>query len=122
MSDINRWLNSVGKKIFVDYYYNFKQINLDKNTFAQRLLEENPNATRISGQLTRISCAQRIFRNNLQIEALLLIIDSNRLSNATINKARAILEKESLGKEGDINERLSSERVHSRISCLENPK
>lgn len=34
MSDINRKINLIGKKVFVDYYYDFKNINMDKNRFA----------------------------------------------------------------------------------------
>ena len=30
MADLNRLLGSIGKKIFIDYYYDFKKPNLDK--------------------------------------------------------------------------------------------
>lgn len=66
MSDVVRLLNSVGKQIFVNYYYDFKDLNVDKNYLAQKLLKENPKATSIGGQTTRINCAHRIFANNLE--------------------------------------------------------
>lgn len=94
MIDVTRLLNSVGKKIFVDYYQDFKKKYIDKDELAQKLLYENPNAKKIGGQITRISCAQRIFANNLNLEALSIILSSNRLNNETLAKARRILNEE----------------------------
>lgn len=56
MMDYIRLVNSIGKKIFVNYYYEFKDKSIDKKQLAEKLLSENPNATKIGGQYTRISC------------------------------------------------------------------
>lgn len=44
------------------------------------LLEDNPNASKISGQLIRISSAITIFKNGWEEEALREIIASKHLS------------------------------------------
>lgn len=94
MGDVVRLLNSVGKQVFVDYYYDLKDLEADKKALAQKLLEQNPKATSIGGQLTRINCAHRIFANNLEKEALEIILNSNRLDENIIKKARDIISKE----------------------------
>lgn len=94
MKDVSRLLESVGKKIFIDYYNYFKNINVDKRELAEKLLLENPNANTIGGQVTRVNCARRIFENNLEIEALNIIIKSRRLDEDTINKAENLLRTE----------------------------
>jgi hypothetical protein len=50
-------------------------------------------AVSIVGQVTRVSCAVRIFEDNLQIEALENIINS-RIDGLTIKKAKDILKLE----------------------------
>lgn len=94
MENVNRMLNSVGKKIFVDHYYEFKDLNISKDLLAKKLLEENPNARKLSGQFIRISFARKIFANNLQKEALEIILNSNRLDEKTIKKAEEIIKRE----------------------------
>jgi len=92
--DTLRLLNSIGKEIFINYFYDFKNCK-DKSALAQKLLEENSKATKIGGQLTRISCAVRIINNkNALTEALDIVINSNRLSNEIIHKAHNIKIKE----------------------------
>ena len=88
MIDVVRLLNSIGKKIFINYYKDFKNVS-DKKALAIKLLRENPNASTLTGQITRISCAVRIFDNQLQIEALNIIINA-RLDDATITKAKKL--------------------------------
>lgn len=92
MADVVRLLNSVGKKIFVEYYDDFKNVT-DKNALAQKLLQENTNASSIGGQMTRINCAVRIFDNNLQLEALDIVLNA-RVDDKTIAKARKLRELE----------------------------
>ena len=38
LDDVVRLLNSVGKRIFIEYYYDFKNVT-DKNALAQKLLQ-----------------------------------------------------------------------------------
>ncbi|MCL2603547.1 MAG: hypothetical protein FWD90_03630 [Defluviitaleaceae bacterium] len=92
--DTERLLNSVGKEIFINYFYDFKNCS-DKNSLAQILLNENPKATKLGGQITRISCATRIINDKNALEqALEMIINSKRLSVLVITKARDIRLKE----------------------------
>ncbi|MFK4439690.1 hypothetical protein [Paenibacillus sp. RC21] len=93
MADLSRLLESIGKKIFIDYYYEFNKPNLDKKALSEKLLRENPNAESITGQVTRVNCAIRIFENGLQIEALENIINS-RVDGFIIKKAKDILKLE----------------------------
>lgn len=87
MTTVERALNSIGKKCFIDYYEDFRNCT-DKNALAQKLLENNKNATSPSAQMTRINYAQWIFDNNKEKEALIIIISSNRLDDNTKKKAR----------------------------------
>lgn len=89
MTTVNRALNSIGKKCFVDYYYQFKDC-VNKNYLAQSLLKENLSATSLSAQLTRINYAQWIFENFLEKETLDIIIQSSRLDAQTIQRAKQI--------------------------------
>lgn len=86
--DLIRTLNSVGKSTFVKYYYNFKNESRDTCILA---FEENYTD---NAKSTRVGHAQRIFRENKNIEALEIIIASNRVDAETWKKAKEILSKE----------------------------
>ena len=86
--DLIRTLNSVGKSTFVKYYYNFKNESRDACILA---FEENYTD---NAKSTRVGHAQRIFRENKNIEALEIIIASNRVDAETWKKAKEILSKE----------------------------
>jgi hypothetical protein len=86
--DLIRTLNSVGKSTFVKYYYNFR----DKSRDACVLGFDEPYTD--NAKNTRTGHAQRIFRENKQKEALELIINSNRVDEATREKAYEILQQE----------------------------
>lgn len=87
MTTVERALNSIGKKCFIDYYEDFKNCN-DKEVLARKLLTKNRNATSITAQMTRINYAQWIFDNHKEKEALSIIIYSNRLDDVTKRKAK----------------------------------
>ncbi len=87
MTTVERALNSIGKKCFIDYYEDFKNCN-DKEVLARKLLTNNSNATSITAQMTRINYAQWIFDNHKEKEALSIIINSNRMDDVTKRKAR----------------------------------
>ncbi len=87
MTTVERALNSIGKKCFIDYYDDFKNC-ADKKVLACKLLTSNINATSITAQMTRINYAQWIFENHKEKEALSIIIDSSRLDYITKRKAR----------------------------------
>ena len=87
MTTVERALNSIGKKCFIDYYEDFKNCN-DKEVLARKLHANNSNATSITAQMTRINYARWIFDNHKEKEALNIIINSNRLDDITKRKAR----------------------------------
>lgn len=89
MATLERALNSIGKKCFIDYYEDFKTCK-DKEVLACKLLMNNSNATSVAAQVTRINYAQWIFKNKKEREALSIIINSNRVDDVTKKKARKI--------------------------------
>ena len=91
MQTVSRALNSVGKQCFVKYYDRF-QICTDKQALAEALLRDNPRASSLSAQLTRIRAAQWIFENGLEREALDLVLQSARIDAQTAEKARRLRE------------------------------
>ena len=86
--DLIRTLNSVGKSTFVKYYYNFKNQSRDACIIA---FEENYTD---NAKSTRVGHAQRIFRENKNIEALEIIVASNRVDVETWKRAKEILSSE----------------------------
>jgi len=86
-----RLLQSIGKRIFVEYYHEFMSDNLKKEDLAEKLLRGNKNAKKSNSQFTRINCAKRIFNENRHLEALNIIINSRKLEQNIINKAKQLL-------------------------------
>lgn len=86
--DLERTLNSVGKSTFVKYYYDFRDKSRDEciKAFDEDYTDK--------AKSTRTGHAQRIFRENRNIEALRIIIASNRVDFETVKKAKEILAKE----------------------------
>ena len=86
--DLIRILNSVGKSTFIKYYYNFKNLSRDEciARFDENYTEKAKG--------TRCGHAQRIFRENENIEALKIIINSDRVDEKTRSAAKEILAKE----------------------------
>ena len=83
--DLDRTLNSVGKTIFIKYYYDFK-LKTREECICNFVEPYTDHA-----KSTRTGHAQRIFRENKQIDALNIIIQSNRLDEETISRAKEIL-------------------------------
>lgn len=67
-----RLLNSIGKRVFVEYYDVFKDSTLSTNEKIAKL----PLNYKITGTRTRINCAKRIFEVRKQADALRIIIES----------------------------------------------
>ena len=101
MSELQRALQSIGKTNFIEYFTDYRELALskekltqaDKMPLAKKLLESNPNATKLSGQMIRIPYAIKFFKNKWENDALREVISSN---NSIINKeikekARALL-------------------------------
>lgn len=85
--DLEKMLNKIGKRIFIEYYYIFKG---DDNP-EEKLIDEEFT---LNSRRSRSSSARKIFRDNLQISALKNIIQSSRLDEKTLAKAIEILESE----------------------------
>ena len=86
--DLIRVLNSVGKSTFVKYYYNFKNLSRDE---CVPMFEEDYTD---KAKSTRTGHAQRIFRDNRHMDALEIILKSDRVDYITRSKAKEILAKE----------------------------
>jgi hypothetical protein len=86
--DLLRTLNSVGKSTFIKYYYNFK------NRSREECISGFDESYTDKAKSTRTGHAQRIFRENMQFEALKVIIESTRVDSTTINRAVEIMLKE----------------------------
>lgn len=97
MSTVDRALRSIGKANFVEYFEDYKELAFskkklsgdDKMPLAKKLLENNPNATKTSGQLIRISSAIGIFKNGWEVEALKAVMNSTHPSITKEIKVKA---------------------------------
>lgn len=89
--DLDGVLNSVGKSTFVKYYYNFR----DKSRDACIIGFDEDFTDKAKS--TRTGHAQRIFRENKQIDALRLIINSPRVDAPVRRRAQEILMQELKG-------------------------
>lgn len=97
MSTVDRELRSIGKSNFVEYFEDYKELAFskekitgsDKMPLAKKLLENNPNATKLSGQMIRISSAVGIFKNGWEEDALREVLASKHPSITEEIKAKA---------------------------------
>jgi len=90
-----RKLNSVGKEVFVRYYYLFRDFasdNVSRRSAIQRLVDEN--VSNEDGAWMRLGNARAIFNERGNCHALLLIQHSQRLSDRTITLARKIAKED----------------------------
>lgn len=104
MAELIRLLNTVGKKSFVDFYEEYKNLFLLKDHItmekkllvAKKLLNENSEAKTESGQLTRINAAIRIFNMGQEKEALEIIHKSThpKITPAVKQRASQLLNEE----------------------------
>lgn len=76
--DINRLINSVGTETFIKYYYEFK--NIDKEELL-KLFKKNNERWNENSMTQKIANAQRIFRENREIEAIEHIINIKKATN-----------------------------------------
>ncbi|MDR1630143.1 MAG: hypothetical protein LBS36_08035 [Oscillospiraceae bacterium] len=83
--DLIRVLNSVGMSTFIKYYYNFKNKSREECITAF----EEPYTDKAKS--TRTGHAQRIFRENMHLEALEIIAKSNRVDPITAHSAKEIM-------------------------------
>lgn len=93
--DLNKTLAAVGKAVFVNFYYDFKDFSVSNNELANKIYSENPSSKSTS-QNFRIPRARHIFELGQEKDALRIIIDSKRVDIQAIEKAKKILAKETM--------------------------
>lgn len=94
-------LSAIGKAVFVNFYYDFKDTAISTEELSEKLLRENPKS-RSARQGFRIPRARHIFEMGQEIEALNIIIRSERVDIEAREKAKEILLHEAQQKEKDI--------------------
>lgn len=98
MSRLDRALRSIGKSNFVEYFEDYRELafskkkitSADKMVLATKLLESDPNATKLSGQIIRILSAMGIFKNGWEKDALKEVMASKHPSITKEIKAKAM--------------------------------
>jgi hypothetical protein len=93
--DLNNTLAAVGKAVFVNFYYDFKNFSISNNELAKKIYAENPG-TNSTNQNFRISRARHIFELGQELDALRIIIKSKRVDAQAVEKAKKILAKETM--------------------------
>ena len=87
-------LNRVGKRTFVEYYDDFKELTT-KNVPNAKVVEKIRDDFTEKSKNSRTAKAKRIFVEGKQIEALKIIVESTHPSvRPIINQANALLNKE----------------------------
>lgn len=66
--DLNKTLAAVGKAVFVNFYYDFKDFSISKDELAKKILSENPGS-KSDSQNSRIPRARHIFESGQEKEA-----------------------------------------------------
>lgn len=92
-ADLDSTLQAVGKTVFVNFYYDFKDTSISEEELAEKLFRENP-LSRSKKQGFRIPRARYIFAQNWQLDALEKIIISERVPAQVRDLAKKILERE----------------------------
>lgn len=90
---LNKTLVAVGKAVFVNFYYDFKDSSISKDELSKKILLENPGS-KSESQNFRIPRARHIFELGQEKEALRIIIESKRVDSKAREKAKHILAKE----------------------------
>ena len=106
--DLNANLAAVGKAVFVNFYYDFKDASMPIEDLAQKIFTQNPTSKSAS-QNFRIPRARHIFQTGQQLEALKIIIQSSRVDAKARELAKQILREES--QRGNEAEEVYQERL-----------
>lgn len=92
-ADVKSALEAVGKTVFVNFYYDFKDASISFDDLRNKLFADNPNSRSLQ-QGFRIPRARHIFQAGQELEALNIVIASRKLPDTIINKAKNILAEE----------------------------
>ena len=89
-NSVNSTLNAIGKTVFVNFYYDFKNPLMSEEKIAEKLYTDNPK-TKSHQQGFRVPRARHLFKEKKNLEALVIIAKSERVPQETREKAIAIL-------------------------------
>ncbi|MFT6403816.1 MAG: hypothetical protein ACJA2U_000165 [Marinomonas primoryensis] len=90
--ELNRKLNSVGKKVFVECFYCFQRYAFGQITKESAIKELVDSAiSNEAGASIRLSNAAMIFKANKQNEALGIVLSSKRISSVVREKAQILM-------------------------------
>ena len=107
-ADLNTNLTAVGKAVFANFYYDFKDASLSDQELALKIYTQN-QSSKSASQNFRIPRARHIFKSGQQLDALRIIIQSERVDPAARETAKHVLEAELR------NEQALSENQEERI-------
>jgi len=82
--NLEKYIRSIGKKFFIDYYEILKESPKKPNEYYSNLIKENYTNNSFK---TKISCSRTIFKEGLEKEALIIISKSNNIDSTTRQKA-----------------------------------
>ena len=104
LPEIEILLRIVGKKAFVDCYDYFKNKHIGKKNNIVKDMFICGGAKSDNSARTKASIGSKIFKKGLHIKALENIIDSNRVSDIVIEKAKNILNQEDILEKGSFHD------------------
>ena len=90
--NVERHINSIGRTTFVEYYDIFKAATADSDN-QKEYLEKLSEKWTLKAKRTRLAKAINIFRCKCEKKALEMIIQSKKLEENTIEKAKMLLNK-----------------------------
>lgn len=91
--DVHSMLKAAGKTMFVTFYNDLKDFSLSDKYLCEKVYRESPTA-KSPNQRYKVPRAREIFRTNQQIEALEIVIQSEKLSEKIRLEAERLLDIE----------------------------
>ena len=112
--DVKSTLGKIGKSVFVNFYYDFKD-NSKTNEELTEILYKNNSNSNSRNQNFRIKRARKLFSERKNLEALDIICHSNGVADEIKEKALQILhdEQEKISRENDVKVTYLSEIIES---------
>lgn len=107
---VEELLNRVGKKIFVKYYSEFRELAIH-NVPNAVVVEKMSEAFTDKSKSSRTSKAKRIFVEGKQIEALRLIVESSHPSVRPLVGQASVFLQEEINRDVIENERLQTRGI-----------
>ena len=89
-NQLNRSLQSIGMKCFIDYYDKFCDDKISNIDLIELLMKNE--GYKESGCKTRVSQSRRIIKAGMSVVVLKKIVKSSRLEDSTLKKAQELLD------------------------------